>query len=239
MENKNFKGTPHNEGKIGDFAKTVLMPGDPLRAKFIAEHYLENVRQVNGVRNMFGYTGTYKGKEVTVMGSGMGMPSIGIYSYELFSLYGVENIIRIGSCGSYQPDIDLYDIIICQGSCTDSNFASQYHLNGTFSALGSYELVEKAVNAANEKGARYHVGNIMSSDIFYGADKDAWIKWANMGVLGVEMESYALYCNAAYLHKKALTILTVSDSFTSHKETTAQERQNSFTQMMEIALELI
>jgi len=239
MENKNFKGTPHNEGKIGDFAKTVLMPGDPLRAKFIAEHYLENVRQVNGVRNMFGYTGTYKGKEVTVMGSGMGMPSIGIYSYELFSLYGVENIIRIGSCGSYQPDIDLYDIIICQGSCTDSNFASQYKLNGTFSALGSYELVEKAVNAAKEKKARYHVGNIMSSDIFYGADKDAWKKWANMGVLGVEMESYALYCNAAYLHKKALTILTVSDSFTSHKETTAEERQNSFTQMMEIALELI
>ena len=174
MENKVFKGTPHNEGKIGDFAKTVLMPGDPLRAKFIADHYLENVRKVNGVRNMFGYTGTYKGKEVTVMGSGMGMPSIGIYSYELFAFYGVEAIIRIGSCGSYQPDIDLYDVIICQGSCTDSNFASQYHLNGTFSALGSYDLVEKAVNAAKAKNARYHVGNIMSSDIFYGAVGDAW-----------------------------------------------------------------
>ena len=167
MENKEFKGTPHNEGRVGDFAKTVLMPGDPLRAKFIAEHYLENVRQVNGVRNMLGYTGTYKGKEVTVMGSGMGMPSIGIYSYELFAFYGVEAIIRIGSCGSYQENIDLYDVIICQGSCTDSNFASQYQLNGTFSALGSYELVEKAVNAAKEKGASYHVGNIMSSDIFY------------------------------------------------------------------------
>ena len=239
MENKNFKGTPHNEGKIGDFAKTVLMPGDPLRAKYIAEHYLENVRQVNGVRNMLGYTGTYKGKEVTVMGSGMGMPSIGIYSYELFAFYGVENIIRIGSCGSYQPDINLYDIIICQGSCTDSNFASQYKLNGTFSALASYELLEKAVDAAKKKNARYHVGNIMSSDIFYGVDGDNWKKWAQMGVLGVEMESYALYCNAAYLHKKALTILTVSDSFTSKQETTAQERQNSFTQMMEIALELI
>ena len=239
MEEKKFNGTPHNSGKVGDFAKTVLMPGDPLRAKFIADHFLENVRQVNGVRNMLGFTGTYKGKEVTVMGSGMGMPSIGIYSYELFKFYGVESIIRIGSCGSYQPDIDLYDVIICQGSCTDSNFASQYHLNGTFSALGSYDLVEKAVNAAKQKGARYHVGNIMSSDIFYGAAGEAWKKWASMGVLGVEMESYALYCNAAYLHKKALTILTVSDSFTSHKETTAEERQNSFTQMMEIALELI
>ena len=239
MEEKKFMGTPHNSGKVGDFAKTVLMPGDPLRAKFIADNYLENVRQVNGVRNMLGFTGTYKGKEVTVMGSGMGMPSIGIYSYELFKFYGVESIIRIGSCGSYQPDIDLYDVIICQGRCTDSKFASQYHLNGTFSALGSYDLVEKAVNAAKQKGARYHVGNIMSSDIFYGADSEAWKKWASMGVLGVEMESYALYCNAAYLHKKALTILTVSDSFTSHKETTAEERQNSFTQMMEIALELI
>ncbi len=239
MKSEIFKGTPHNEGKKGDFAKTVLMPGDPLRAKFIAEHYLENVRQVNGVRNMFGYTGTYKGKEVTVMGSGMGMPSIGIYSYELYAFYGVESIIRIGSCGSYQEDIQLYDILIGQGSCTDSNYASQYHLNGTFSALGSFDLIEKAVKAAKEKNARYHVGNIMSSDIFYGADKENWKKWANMGVLGVEMESYALYCNAAYLHKKALTILTVSDSFTSHKETTAEERQNSFTQMMEIALQLI
>lgn len=239
MEEKKFNGTPHNQGKIGDFAKTVLMPGDPLRAKYIAEHFLSDVRQVNGVRNMLGYTGTYKGKEVTVMGSGMGMPSIGIYSYELFKFYGVENIIRIGSCGSYQEDIDLYDIIICQGSCTDSNFAKQYNLNGTFSALASYDLLEKAVEASKKHNARYHVGNIMSSDVFYGADSEVWKKWQSMGVLGVEMESYALYCNAAYLHKKALTILTVSDSFTSHKETTAEERQNSFTQMMEIALDLI
>lgn len=239
MKDKNFKGTPHNEGKIGDFAKTVLMPGDPLRAKFIATHYLENVRQVNGIRNMLAFTGTYKGKEVTVMGSGMGMPSIGIYSYELFAFYGVENIIRIGSCGSYQKDINLYDIIICQGSCTDSNFASQYNLNGTFSAIASYELLEKAVAAAKKHKANYHVGNILASDVFYGANDDNWKKWADMGVLGVEMESYALYCNAAYLHKKALTILTVSDSFISSKETTAEERQNSFTQMMEIALELI
>lgn len=236
---ENFKGTPHNQGKRGDFAKTVLMPGDPLRAKYIAEHYLTDVRQINGVRNMLGFTGLYKGKEVSVMGSGMGMPSIGIYSYELFKFYGVEQIIRIGSCGSYQKDIDLFDIIICQGSCTDSNFAKQYQLNGTFSALGSYDLIERAVQASKEKKARYHVGNILASDVFYGTDPDGWKKWAEMGVLGVEMESYALYCNAAYLHKKALTILTVSDSFISHQETTAEQRQNSFTQMMEIALELI
>ena len=239
MKKTNFKGTPHNEGKIGDFAKTVLMPGDPLRAKYIADNYLENVRQVNGIRNMLAFTGTYKGKEVTVMGSGMGMPSIGIYSYELFAFYGVENIIRIGSCGSYQPNINLYDIIICQGSCTDSNFASQYNLNGTFSAIASYSLLEKAVAAAKKKKAHYHVGNVLASDVFYGVDKNNWKKWADMGVLGVEMESYALYCNAAHLHKNALTILTVSDSFTSSLETTAEERQNSFTQMMEIALELI
>lgn len=234
-----FKGTPHNQGKTGDFAKTVLMPGDPLRAKYIAEHYLTDVRQVNGVRNMLAFTGKYKGKEVSVMGSGMGMPSIGIYSYELFKFYGVEQIIRIGSCGSYQENIDLFDIIICQGSCTDSNFANQYGLNGTFSALGSYDLIEKAVQVSKEKKARYHVGNILASDVFYGANADNWKKWASMGILGVEMESYALYCNAAFLHKKALTILTVSDSFISHQETTAEQRQNSFTQMMEIALELI
>lgn len=239
MGNNTFNGTAHNQGKVGDFAKTVLMPGDPLRAKFIAEHYLENVRQVNGVRNMLGFTGTYKGKEVTVMGSGMGMPSIGIYSYELFKFYGVESIIRIGSCGSYQPDIDLFDIIICQGSCTNSRWQDQYELRGTYSAIGSYELIEKAVKAAKEKKAKYHVGNILASDVFYDPNPDMWKKWAEMGVLGVEMESYALYCNAAFLHKKALTILTVSDSFTSHKETTAEQRQNSFTQMMEIALELI
>ncbi len=231
--------TPHNKGNLGDFAKTVLMPGDPLRAKFIAEKYLENPRLVNTVRNMLAYTGTYKGKEVTVMGSGMGMPSIGIYSYELFKFYGVEQIIRVGSCGSYSPECELFDVIICQGSCTDSNFAHQYNLPGTFSALGSYDLIEKAVKAAKDMKVPYHVGNILASDVFYRAGGEDWKKWAQMGVLGVEMESYALYCNAAFLNKKALTILTVSDSFITHKETTADERQNSFTQMMEIALELI
>lgn len=231
--------TPHNRGNIGDFAKTVLMPGDPLRAKFIAETFLENPRLVNTVRNMLAYTGTYKGKEVTVMGSGMGMPSIGIYSYELFKFYGVEQIIRIGSCGAFQENMNLFDIIICQGSSTDSNFAAQYQLPGIYSPLASYDLLEKAVTSAKKHHANYHVGNILSSDIFYRADGDSWKKWKDMGVLGVEMESYALYCNAAYLHKKALTILTVSDSFISKKETTAEEREKSFTQMMEIALDLI
>ena len=239
MEKGEFVGTAHIQAKVGDFAKTVLMPGDPLRAKLFAERYLENVRIVNSVRNMLAFTGTYKGKEITVMGSGMGMPSIGIYSYELFSLYGVETIIRVGSCGSYQPEVDLYDIIICQGSCTNSNWQNQYELRGTFSALASYDLVEKAVKVAKEKNLKFHVGNILSSDVFYDPNPEMWKKWAKMGVLGVEMESYALYCNAAFLHKKALTLLTVSDSFITHKETTSAERQNSFTKMMEIALELV
>ena len=231
--------TPHIRIKEGDIAKTVLMPGDPLRAKLFAEKYLENVRVVNSVRNMLAFTGTYKGKEVTVMGSGMGMPSIGIYSYELFNLFGVEKIIRVGSCGSYQPEVKVYDIIICQGSCTNSNWQNQYELRGTYSALASYDLVEKAVKASKDKGLRFHVGNILSSDNFYDPNPEMWKKWARMGVLGVEMESYALYCNAAYLHKQALTLLTVSDSFITHEETTSEERQKTFTKMMEVALELL
>ncbi len=231
--------TPHNKGNVNDFAKTVLMPGDPLRAQFIANTYLQNPKLVNSVRNMLAYTGTYKGKEVTVMGSGMGMPSIGIYSYELFKFYDVDQIIRIGSCGTYQENIQLFDIIIAQGASTDSNYASQYQLPGSFSALASYDLLQKAIDASKKRKANFHVGNILSSDIFYRADGDAWKKWQEMGILGVEMESYALYCNAAYLHKKALTILTVSDSLVNHQETTAEEREKSFTEMMEIALDLI
>lgn len=230
--------TPHNKANTGEIAKTVLMPGDPLRAKFIAETFLENPKLVNSVRNMFAYTGTYKGKEVTVMGSGMGMPSIGIYSYELFSFYGVEKIIRVGSCGAYQENVKLYDVVIAQGSCTDSNFASQYNLNGTFSALSSYSLLKAAVDEAEKLNVPYHVGNIMSSDIFYNDEKDVWKKWANMGVLAVEMESYALFAQAARLKKQALTILTVSDSLVTHEETTAEEREKSFTAMMKIALEI-
>ncbi len=229
--------TPHNQAKEHDFAKVVLMPGDPLRAKYIAEHYLENVRQVNSVRNMFGYTGTYKGKEISVMGSGMGMPSIGIYSYELYSFYGVETIIRIGSCGAYDEKLDLFDVILAQGASTDSNWAHQYQLPGTLSAIADFDTLLKAYNKAKEMNVPVHVGNILSSDIFYNASKDDWKKWTSMGILAVEMESYALYLTANYLHKKALCILTVSDSFTKSEETTAEQRQTSFNKMMEIALE--
>lgn len=230
--------TPHNQAEIGEIAQTVLMPGDPLRAKFLAETYLEDVKQFNAVRNMLGYTGLYKGKRVSIMGSGMGQPSIGIYSYELFTQYGVESIIRIGSCGSLQEDIHLRDIIIAQGSCTDSNFAHQYELPGTYSAISSYDLLEAAVTQAKQKNLTYHVGNVIASDIFYHADEGAAQKWASMGCLGVEMESYALFATAAHLKKKALTLLTVSDSLVTSEETTAQEREKTFTAMMEVALEI-
>ena len=230
--------TAHNEAKFGEIAPTVLMPGDPLRAKFLAETYLENVVQFNTVRNMLGYTGEYKGKKVSVMGSGMGMPSIGIYSHELFSFYGVQKIIRIGSCGALNKDVHLRDIIIAQGSCTDSNFASQFELPGTFSALSDYHLLEAAVKEAKELGVTYHVGNVVASDFFYHADEGSAEKWGRMGCLGVEMESYALFCNAAYHHKQALTLLTVSDHLFLKEETTALEREKTFTDMMTIALEI-
>ena len=187
---------------------------------------------------MFGYTGTYKGKEVSVMGSGMGMPSIGIYSYELYTQYDVEKIIRVGTCGSYSKDADVYSLILAQGACTDSNWSSQYGLNGTFSAISSFDLLNKAYNYAKEKKMDVHVGNVLSSDVFYHADADSWKKWQQMGILGVEMESYGLFATASYLGKEALTILTVSDSFISHKVTTPEERQQHFLEMMEIALNI-
>ncbi|MFQ6793171.1 purine-nucleoside phosphorylase [Thomasclavelia sp.] len=230
--------TPHNQASPGEIAKTVLMPGDPLRAKFLATTYLENVKEFNTVRNMLGYTGTYHGKEVSIMGSGMGMPSIGIYCHELFNHYGVERIIRIGSCGALKPEIKLRDIIIVQGACTDSNFAHQYQLPGTYSAISSFNLLEQAVGQARKKKVDFHVGNVVSSDIFYHVDKDCNQKWASMGCLGVEMETYALFAIAAYYNKEALTLLTVSDSLVSSEETTAKEREQTFTAMMEIALEI-
>lgn len=230
--------TPHIDAKAGDFAKTVLMPGDPLRSKFIAENFLENPELVNNVRGVQGYTGTYKGKKVSVMASGMGQPAIGIYSYELFSFYDVENIIRIGSCGSFDPDLHVKDIIIAQGACTNGNYASQYRLPGTFCPIASFELLEKAVEETRRSGVNFKVGNIFSSDTFYD-DANSGMEWAKMGVLGVEMESAALYCNAARLGKNALCICTVSDSFIYPEENaSAEERQNSFTKMMEIALEI-
>jgi purine-nucleoside phosphorylase len=230
--------TPHINATPEDFAKTVLMPGDPLRSKFIAENFLENARLVNNVRGVQGYTGTYKGVPVSVMASGMGMPSIGIYSYELYNFFGVENIIRVGSAGAMQKELRVRDIVIGQGASTNSNFASQYCIPGTFSAISSYELLREAVKACEEKGARYHVGNLYSSDTFYCDDDTAAGKFMKLGCLAVEMEAAALYMNAARAGKNALAICTISDHLLTGEITTAEERQNSFTQMMEVALEI-
>ena len=228
--------TPHNGAMPGDFAKTVLMPGDPLRAKFIAETYLENPKLVTSIRNVYGYTGTYEGKRVSVMASGMGIPSIGIYCYELFNFYGVESIIRVGSAGAYHPDLKLFDIIIGQGACTDSNFAAQYNLPGTFAPIADFGLLRKAVDACEKAGARYMVGNLMSSDVFYNDDPDAWKKWRQMGVLGAEMEAAALYMTAARAGKKALAIDTISDILGTKEEATPEQRQTAFDQMIRVAL---
>lgn len=230
--------TAHNNAKLGDIAKTVLMPGDPLRAKFIAETYLENVKEFNTVRNMFGYTGTYKGKEISVMGSGMGMPSIGIYSFELYNFYEVETIIRIGSAGAFSDDLNVMDIVVATGACTDSNYAYQYELPGTFSAIADFELALKAVSIAKEHGVSVKTGNILSSDVFYNQKPHANDKWKKMGVLAVEMEAAALYMNAAYCGKKALCILTISDHLYKKQDLSSYERQTGFKQMMEIALEV-
>ena len=230
--------TPHNNAKEGDIAKTVLMPGDPLRAKYIADTYLEDVVCFNTLRNMFGYTGTYKGKRISVMGGGMGIPSIGIYSYELYHFYGVESIIRIGSAGAYADDIKVMDIIIGMGACTNSNFAHQYGLPGTFAPIADYELMQKAIDVAKAQGKKVRVGNILSSDTFYSDDADAKDLWKKMCVLAVEMEAAALYMNAARAGKKALCILTISDHLYYPEELTAQEREQGFGSMMEIALEL-
>lgn len=229
--------TPHNRAEKGDFAPTVLMPGDPLRAKFIAENFLDGARLVNDVRGVNGYTGYYKGKKVSVMASGMGMPSIGIYSYELYKFYGVESIIRVGSAGALQPDLKLYDLVFAMGASTDSNYFSQYGIAGSFSAVADYSLLEKGVNIARNKGLSFHVGGVLSSDVFYG-DVRKSSDWAKMGVLAVEMETAALYMNAARLSKKALTVLTVSDSLVTGEETTPDEREKSFVGMIETALEI-
>lgn len=228
--------TPHNNAKKGDIAKTVLMPGDPLRAKFIAETYLENPVCYNEVRGMLGFTGTYKGVPVSVQGSGMGMPSMGIYSHELYSEYDVENIIRIGTAGSIADNINLREVIIGVSASTNSNYAAQYRLPGTYAPTASWKLIAAAVKAAEEKGCIYHAGNILSSDTFYD-DANSLAEWNKMGVLAIEMESAALYMNAARAGKNALCILTVSDCPLKGLATTAEERQTSFRDMMEIALE--
>lgn len=228
--------TPHNNAKKGDIAKTVLMPGDPLRAKFIAENYLKNPVCYNEVRGMLGFTGTYKGVPVSVQGSGMGMPSIGIYSYELFSEYNVENIIRVGTAGSIADNAGLRDVIIGISASTNSNYAAQYRLPGTYAPTASWKLISAAVEAAKEKGCTYHAGNILSSDTFYD-DANSLADWKKMGVLAIEMEAAALYMNAARAGKNALCILTVSDCPLKGLSTTAEERQTTFRDMMEIALE--
>lgn len=230
--------TPHIAANPGDIAKTVLMPGDPLRSKMIAEKFLENAVLVNNVRGVQGYTGTWKGVPVTVMASGMGMPAIGIYSYELYKFFDVENIIRIGSAGSIREDLQLMDVIAGQAACTDSNFAHQFELNGTFAPIADYTLLSTAVEAAKENGVDMKVGNILSSDNFYSPDgHDPNKQWSDMGVMAIEMESAALYMNAAYLGKRALCICTISDDLCRGTGLTPDERQKSFSQMIEIGLD--
>ncbi len=234
--------TPHIKATPSDFAKTVLMPGDPLRAKFVAENFLEAPRLVNNVRGIQGYTGRYEGELISVMASGMGMPSIAIYSHELFSAFGVENIVRIGSAGAMQENIKLRDIVIGQGACTDSNMANHFALPGSFAPIASFSLLRIAVEEAEKMGLHYHVGNLFSSDVFYRDEENLALEetscrlWKKMGVMAVEMEAAALYMNAARLGKRALAVCTVSDHLITGEETSSEERQNSFTQMMELAL---
>jgi purine-nucleoside phosphorylase len=228
--------TPHNQANQGDIAKTVLLPGDPLRAKVIAQNFLEDVVCFNTTRNMLGYTGNYKGTRVSVMGTGMGCPSIGIYTHELIHEYGVKTLIRIGSCGATTTDLKLSELVFAMGACTDSNYAHQYNLPGTFSAIASYPLLRTAVSKAEELNVPYHVGNVITSDLFY-TETPEWKEWAKMGALAVEMETYALYCNAARAGVCALGIFSVSDSVVTGEGLSAEERQNSFTNMMKVALE--
>ena len=229
--------TPHIAADFGDFAETVLMPGDPLRSKFIAETFLKDPVLINNIRGVQGYTGTYKGKRVSVMASGMGMPSMGIYSYELFNFYDVKNIIRVGTAGVIRPDLKVRDIVLGQGACTNSNYGKQFDLPGTFAPICSYELLKKAVDVAEGMGITPVVGNLYSSDAFYD-DSMGLSKWQKMGVLAVEMEAAALYMNAARAGKNALAICTISDNPFTGEVTTAEERQMTFTKMMEIALEI-
>ena len=231
--------TPHNKGNIQDIAKTVLMPGDPLRAQYIAENFLEDAVKFTDVRNMYGFTGYYKGKRVTVMGHGMGMPSIGIYTHELFNFYDVDTIIRIGSAGAICKKVELRDLLFAMGASTDSNYAMQYGLPGTFAPIATYSLLEKAVETAKKLDIKYTVGNVISTDVFYNNDEKYNDKWADMGVLAVEMEAAALYMEAAKAGKNALCMLTISDHLVDKEYLSTEERQTGFTNMMKVALEMI
>ena len=230
--------TPHNTAEKGDFAKTVLMPGDPLRAKYIAEHYIENPKLVNNVRGVQGYTGTYKGVPVSVMASGMGMPSMAIYSYELFNFYGVEDILRVGSAGAVSMELKVRDIVLGQGACTSSSMQDNFGVNGHFAPLGSWDLLKCAADICEERKLRYKAGNLISSDIFYNDDPSFNQPFVNLGALAVEMEAAALYMNAARAGKRALAICTISDHILTGEATSAEERQNTFNEMMELALEV-
>jgi purine-nucleoside phosphorylase len=230
--------TPHIGAREGEIADRVIMAGDPLRAKFMAETFLENPVQYNAVRGMLGYTGTYKGKRVSVQGHGMGIPSIGIYTYELFNFYGVKRIIRTGSAGAYHPDLKIGDVVIGLGACTDSNYAAHYNLPGTYAPVADFQLARAAVEKAEAMGINYRVGNILSSDVFYGED-ERWREWQKMGVLAVEMEAAALYMNAARSSNEALCICTISDSLVTGEASSAEQRQTAFTNMMEIAFDII
>ena len=230
--------TPHIGACEGEIADRVIMAGDPLRAKFMAETFLENPVQYNAVRGMLGYTGTYKGKRVSVQGHGMGIPSIGIYTYELFNFYGVKRIIRTGSAGAYHPDLKIGDVVIGLGACTDSNYAAHYNLPGTYAPVADFQLARAAVEKAEAMGINYRVGNILSSDVFYGED-ERWREWQKMGVLAVEMEAAALYMNAARSSNEALCICTISDSLVTGEASSAEQRQTAFTNMMEIAFDII
>ena len=231
--------TPHIGAKFGDIAETVIMAGDPLRAKMMAERFLKDAVQYNNVRGMLGFTGTFNGKRVSVQGHGMGIPSIGIYSYELFNFFGVKTIIRVGSAGSMDPELHIGDLVIAQGACTNSNYAAQFCLPGTFAPIASFDHVRRAAEAAEKFGYHYKVGNVYSSDVFYDEDSEAYKQWQKMGVLAVEMEAPALYMNAARSGNRALCICTISDSLVTGEVTTPEERQNSFTHMMDVAFSLV
>lgn len=230
--------TPHIGAKYGEIAETVIMAGDPLRAKFMAENFLEDAVQFNNVRGMLGYTGTYKGKRISVMGHGMGGPSIGIYTYELYNFYGVKQIIRVGSAGSIKEDLHVGDLVIAMGACTNSNYAAQYELPGTFAPIADFGMLRRAAETCDRLGYRYQVGNVLTSDTFY-TENPHNEKWINMGVLAVEMEIAILYMNATRSANKALAICTVSDHIITGEATTAEERQLTFTKMMDVAFSVI